>query len=116
MSILDLLITRPQEIREILEKSKHEDIKTVHDACSQNLCFLRELLLEKEYSDRLKHFAKCELLRSKHELYLDFNYTNIIERCIWKEETSMVSADIILDFLFKQEYSTANQSLFQMLL
>jgi len=116
MSILDLLITRPQEIREILEKSKHDEIKSVQNLHGENVCFLRELFLEKEYNDRIKHFLKCELLRAKHELYLDFNYTNIIERCIWKEETSMVSADIILDFLFKQDYLTQNQLLFQMLL
>ena len=109
MSILDLLITRPQEIRDCLEKSKHEDIKTVQVTRTDNICFLRELFLEGEYNERLNHFLKCELLRPKHELSLDFNYTNIIERCIWKGETSMVTADIILDFVFKQEYLPQNQ-------
>ena len=109
MSILDLLITRPQEIRDCLEHSKHEEIKTKEVTLSDNISFLRELFTESEYAERLKHFLKCELLRPKHELSLDFNYTNIIERCIWKGETSMVTADIILDFLFKQEYLPQNQ-------
>ena len=74
-----------------------------------NGCFIRELLIEKEYNERIKILEKCEVIRSHNEFSLDFNYTNVVERCLWKEETNMVTADIILDYLFKQEYLHQNQ-------
>ena len=109
MSIIDLLINRPSEIRQYLSHGVAADEPT--EQGHTNACFVRELLRETEYKDRISHLEKCELVRVPYELSLDFNYTNVIERCVWKDETSMVTADIILDYLFKQEYLHENQQL-----
>ena len=98
MSLVDLIINRPSEIRHILSHSflaagdchhdSDDDSNFSHPLENKDgTCFIRQLLKEDEYQDRIKHLERCELITLPHELSLDFNYTNAIERCIWKEET-----------------------------
>ena len=62
------------------------------------------MLMENEYcdKDRFKKDLKISnISRAKNELSFDFNYINVLGRCMKKSDPQILSADIILAHVFK---------------